>query len=258
MNVLVINLKRSEARLSFMSQQLERLNINFIRVEAVDAYEIDSNLYNKHSYDWNRVLRRSELACFFSHKKAWEYVVKKREPSIIFEDDVVLSKSIVDVLKHISKLQKYNFINLETSSRKKLVLKKNETLSDRFYLSRLLHNKTGAAAYLLSPKFADFLLTNFQKRGVALADAAIYDNYFKIPQYQLVPAVAIQIQECKYFGLNEPFEHVSNIATNEKPRAHKSRLKFGFKRFKVQIMNFLVYLRYLFRSRLKIIPYDNS
>jgi glycosyl transferase family 25 len=125
MNALVINLKRSEDRMSFMSQQLESLNISFERIEAVDANELNPYIYEKHAHDWNRVLRYSEVACFLSHKKAWEYVIEKGEQFMIFEDDVILSKDIVDAVRHIEKKQKYNFINLETGSRKKLIHKKS-------------------------------------------------------------------------------------------------------------------------------------
>jgi glycosyl transferase family 25 len=131
-------------------------------------------------------------------------------------------------------------------------------LTDKFSLSKLLHNKTGAAAYIISPKFAELLLANYRKKGAALADAAIYDNYFKLSQHQLVPAVAIQFHECTFFGINEPFEHFSHISSTEKPRVNKKRFRFRLKRIKVQILNILVYLMYSFKSNLKVIPYDEA
>ena len=248
MNAIVINLKRSKDRMSYMTQQLDRLNISFKRIEAVDAHDIDSNLYHKHAYDWNRILRRVEVACFFSHKKAWEYVVKQGEPSIIFEDDVILSEAIVDALNYIGKHQKYNFINLETSYRKKLIHKRIEPLTNKVSLSRLLHNKSGAAAYILSPKYARFLLSNYKKKGVALADAALYDNHFKLSQYQLVPAVAIQIQECEYFGINKPYDHCSNIASVPKPVTKFSAI-FKLRKVKLEFIKLLIYIRFWYTSR---------
>lgn len=256
MNALVINLNRSKDRMNFMSRQLDRININFERVQAVDANDLDFEFYQKHAYSWNRVLRRSEIACFFSHKKAWEIVANKDEPFMIFEDDVVISKTLVCLVDKIEDNEKYNFINLETSSRKKLIHKKKESITDSFSLKKVLHNKTGAAAYILWPKCARFLLSNYEKKGAALADAALYDNYFKLQQYQLTPAVAVQAHQCANFGINKPFKHASNIASEPKPRSNKSfYLIFKLRRIKTECLKLLVYIWYFGRSRLMKIGY---
>lgn len=255
MNALVINLKRSEDRMSFMAEQLDHLGINFHRIEAVDANNLDDSLYQKHAYDWDRILRRSEVGCFLSHKRAWDYVIKEDKPFMIFEDDVILNKGILNAVTSIEGTQKYHFINLETSSRKKLLHKKIEPLTNVFSLSKLLHNKTGAAAYILWPKFAHFLLLNFEKKGAALADAAIYDNYFKLPQHQLIPAVAIQIQECSHFGISPPFNHSSNIAIHSKPKNGQS-IKFKLRRINTQLKRIFTNLLYLPYSELKKVNYD--
>ena len=256
MNALVINLNRSKDRMDFMSQQLNRISINYERVEAVDANDLDFDFYQKHAYGWNRVLRYSEIACFFSHKKAWEIVVTKNEPFMIFEDDVVLSKTLTSLVEKIEDNKKYNFINLETSSRKKLIHKKEECITDTFSIKKVLHNKTGAAAYILWPECARFLLSNYKKKGAALADAALYDNFFKLPQHQLTPAVAVQAHECANFGLNEPFKHASNIASEPKPRSSKSfYVIFKLRRIKTECLKLLVYIWYLGRSRIMKIGY---
>ena len=88
--------------------------------------------------------------------------MKVGEPFMIFEDDVILSKRIVYAVNQIEKNQKYNFINLETSSRKKFIHKKKVIITKEYSLSKLLHNKSGAAAYILWPKFARYLLSNYE------------------------------------------------------------------------------------------------
>jgi glycosyl transferase family 25 len=257
MNALVINLNRSKDRLDFMSQQLDRLNIKFKRIEAVDANNMDDDLYQKNAYGWNRVLRYSEIACFFSHKKAWEIVVNKDEPYVIFEDDVILSEGIEDVLSVIKNYKNCHFINLETSSRKKLIHKKAVLLSNKFSLKQIFHNKTGASAYILWPKYARLLLSNYEQKGAALADAALFDNYFKLPQYQLVPAVAIQVHECTNFGINEPFKHFSHIANTPKPKIGFSVI-FKLRRIRLEIIKIFVYIFNFNKGRLLKINFDRG
>ena len=45
MNALVINLKRSEDRMSYMTKQLDRLHISFERIDAFDANDLETSLY---------------------------------------------------------------------------------------------------------------------------------------------------------------------------------------------------------------------
>lgn len=256
MNALVINLKRSKDRMYYMTHQLDRLNISFERIDAVDANDLETSLYEKHAYDWDRVLRRSEVGCFLSHKRAWEHVMKVGEPFMIFEDDVILSKRIVYAVNQIEKNQKYNFINLETSSRKKFIHKKKVIITKEYSLSKLLHNKSGAAAYILWPKFARYLLSNYEKKGAALADAALYDNHFALIQHQLIPAVAIQIQECTHFEIEPPFDHYSNIATQIKPK-QKNTIRFKLRRLNTQLKRIIMNLFHLFYGESKKVNYDS-
>lgn len=257
MKALVINLNRSKDRMDFMSQQLDRLNISFKRIEALDANNMDDDLYQKYAYDWNRALRRSEVCCFLSHKIAWEHVHDKDEPYIIFEDDVILSEGIEDVLSVIKNYKNCHFINLETSSRKKLIHKKAVLLSNKFSLKQIFHNKTGASAYILWPKYARLLLSNYEQKGAALADAALFDNYFKLPQYQLVPAVAIQVHESTNFGMNKPYAHFSNIATTPKPVTGNAFI-FKLRRIRLEIIKIFVYIFNFNRGKLLKINFDGG
>ena len=256
MNALVINLKRSEDRMSYMTKQLDRLHISFERIDAIDANDLETSLYEKHAYNWDRVLRRSEVGCFLSHKRAWEHVMRVGEPFMIFEDDVILSKRIVHAVNQIEKNQKYNFINLETSSRKKILHKKVEAITKEYTLSKLLHNKSGAAAYILWPKFARYLLSNYEKKGAALTDSALYDNHFALTQHQLIPAVAIQIQECTHFEIAPPFDHYSNIATEIKPKK-KNTIRFKLRRLNTQLKRIIMNLFHLLCGESKKVNYDS-
>ena len=114
----------------------------------------------------------------------------------------------------------------------------------------------GAAAYILWPKFARYLLSNYEKKGAALADSALYDNHFALTQYQLIPAVAIQIQECTHFEIEPPFDHCSNIATQIKPKK-KNRIRFKLRRLNTQLKRIIMNLFHLFCGESKKVNYES-
>lgn len=241
MKALIINLKNSTDRMSFMDQQLKALSINYNRLEAVDASKLSNEIYSKYSDNWERPLRRSEIACFMSHKRAWELVIKENQPFLILEDDVILNRQTKDILDLLQNLESHKFINLETSYRAKFLSKNCLFIDNKFALHELYHNKTGAAAYIIWPSVAKFLLSEFYNKGAALADAAIYNNFFKLKQYQIKPALAIQAHDCKRFEIKEPFIHSSTISNESKPKSRKSFFNI-WKRLNTQLTIFLVYL----------------
>ena len=107
MKALIINLKNSTDRMSFMDQQLKALSINYNRLEAVDASKLSNEIYSKYSDNWERPLRRSEIACFMSHKRAWELVIKENQPFLILEDDVILNRQTKDILDLLQNLESH-------------------------------------------------------------------------------------------------------------------------------------------------------
>src|SRR5690606_14366399 len=128
MQILIINLERSKERLAFQTQQFNELGLSFQRLAAVSVDDIDDSQYQSLGFGWQRPLRKVAVACFLSHQKAWETVIKTNEPALILEDDAVLSYHIPQLLEEI---QNYNFkdidlINFEVRSRKKIISKKPE------------------------------------------------------------------------------------------------------------------------------------
>ena len=53
----------------------------------MSAEDISKDTYKKHYYDWQRPLRKAEVACYFSHRSAWDKVIKSKKPALILEDD---------------------------------------------------------------------------------------------------------------------------------------------------------------------------
>jgi len=96
----VINLKRRPDRLKYFKNVCPYKDFNII--EAFDGKNIN---YNSKEIEWfNRISSKSktlsvpEIACFVSHIKIWEKIVKGKDTyTMIFEDDPIFSKEYKNV-----------------------------------------------------------------------------------------------------------------------------------------------------------------
>ena len=242
-NALVINLKSSTDRLEFQKTQLESLGIDYAIIEAVEASQLNENFYQDKSMSWERPLRKSELACCLSHALAWEKVIKENKPYLILEDDAILHKDTPSVLNALGDRYNFDCVNLETRNRKKILSKTRVPLSNDYTLSQIIHNKSGAAAYLLWPSGAKILYNYYQKHGAALADAILaHCDHFK--HFQIEPALAIQIDCCTDYNIATPIETASSISQQPKPKC-ANPIIFTCRRLKAQ-------LKILFRQMISL------
>ena len=69
----VINLDRSPERLSNISAQCKKYNIDFVRIPAFDGSTLDLEKLADDTacrYEMGRSIQPGEVGCFLSHKKA--------------------------------------------------------------------------------------------------------------------------------------------------------------------------------------------
>ena len=125
--VWVINLKRSKNRKAVMQQQLKQLGLKYEFVEAVDGNLLSSEETAKF-YSKNKAMKRgdgllfkTEIGCSLSHKKVMERIVEEDiKEVLVLEDDVFLSKSILNILCNRDKLPKdYELINFLSDTKQK-------------------------------------------------------------------------------------------------------------------------------------------
>ncbi len=103
--LLLINLDRSTERLACASEEFERLGLAMTRLPAIDGRRLSTAQLSA-AYDpiLNRrryfaPLHRGEIACFLSHRLAWERIVASGARfGVVFEDDVVLGHKLPAVL----------------------------------------------------------------------------------------------------------------------------------------------------------------
>ena len=118
----IINLPREKSRRDFMKTQMGALDIDHILIPAVTVSDISYSDYIKEGMGWERPLRKTELACFLSHKKAWELAALSNTKSLILEDDALLSSSCKEVINDVIRCIDFDFICLETRFRRKKLI----------------------------------------------------------------------------------------------------------------------------------------
>lgn len=250
MKTYVINLPKDKERRKFQERQLQHLNIDYEIVDATSVNDIDQKTYDKHRDDWQRPLRNVEVACYYSHRKLWEKSIELDQPILILEDDALLSKCMPALLKELSSLQNIDYINLEVVGRKKIVSKKSQPLSScasKFYTLHLDRNGTGA--YVLYPSAAKKLLQLEKKIGIGLSDAHI-NACHNLKAYQIEPAMAIQLDQCKQYGIIPPLDIKSNIGTLAKPKiADDKKWFFMRKRLNAQLKQGIKHITSIFIAK---------
>jgi GR25 family glycosyltransferase involved in LPS biosynthesis len=108
--IYVINLDRSPQRWESIHANLNNLQLQHHRVSAVDANNIsDKDILSCYNTRQNRgryfaPLKKSEIACFLSHRLCWQKMVDENvQVAVILEDDVVFDENPIRVLEFLKK-----------------------------------------------------------------------------------------------------------------------------------------------------------
>ena len=234
MNILVISLLSAKERRNFQQEQLSKLSLNFKFLDATSINDINAETYKQHYHDWQRPLKETEVACYYSHRCAWNKVIQSNQPALILEDDAFLSKCVPTLLENLPSRKNVDLINLENRGRKKFVSKSSESIVCNSHFLRLYQDRTGAAGYILWPSGAKKLIQCEDQKGIALADAHITACNDLIA-YQVEPSPIIQLDQCEYYSIRNP---ISSNASDSSVSSHhnpKGEIFFWIKRMSSQI-----------------------
>lgn len=257
MNIYIISLLNSTERRAFQKEQLNKLDLKFEFLDATSTDDISAETYEKHKNDWQRPLRNAEVACYFSHQNAWHTVIDSNQPALILEDDALLSKCVPELLKSLSNKKDIDLITLENRGRKKFVAKSGVSIGCGSKLLRLYQDRTGAAGYILYPNGAKKLIEQQRKKGIALADAHITACY-SLKAYQVEPTPIIQIDQCKYYGINNPTNKITAKTIIDGEKKPKTNPTFRVKRILSQFKLGLHQLMLLIKSERRTIKINKS
>ena len=253
MKALVINLDKSTERMAFQEKQLKTLGIEYQRITAISTDSLDLETYQKYYSTWERPLRHSEVACFLSHKYAWELIIRNQEPMLVLEDDALLSQITPCLLNELEKLDDVDFVTLEARGRKKTIARRATRMLCGLSMKKLYQDRTGAAGYILWPEGAKKLIERSKNGDIALTDAFISSSYH-LRAYQIDPAVIIQLDQCNVYDIPCPIEIESSISSENKPGSDDGmRWSYRLKRLLGQLKLGVRQLRVLHKSERKMI-----
>ena len=240
MKILLINLDKSTDRLEQQKNQFNELGLEFERLPAVSIHDFSDDEYKKMAFNGQRPMKQSELACFLSHKKAWEYVVEQNQPCVVLEDDAVLVKDFKNILEDLEKITDIDYVNLEVHGRKKTVAKQStySIANNSYDLLEIYVDRSGTGGYVLYPAGAKILLTFMNKRAIGLSDEFIHSCY-ALKAFQIEPAALLQSDKCPEYAVSCDCIHGSVIGQvkNKSSFALAKSELFAFKmrRIKTQI-----------------------
>ena len=218
MDILIISLPNAKERRDFQQNQLSKLGLEFAFLDATSIHDLNEATYKQHYQDWQRPLKTTEVACYYSHRRAWNRVIQFNKPVLILEDDALLSKYVPELLKDFADKENTDLINLENRARKKFVSRSGESITCNSKLLRLYQDRTGAAGYILWPSGAKKLIQCEEKKGIALADAHI-TACNNLIAYQVEPSPIIQLDHCEYYDIKNP---ISNNASDSSVSSHNN------------------------------------
>lgn len=161
MKVFLINLKTQKNRLDFMTEQLNKYNIEFERIDAVvgkDLTDEEIRLTNSRFLQWcygGRVLKRGEIGCALSHMKIWQRIVDENIlHACILEDDVTVLPEITKTLSMIDETDDQNeccAYQISMNEKEGGTIAVNPGVYD-------IKDAQHTCGYILNPKSAKFLI----------------------------------------------------------------------------------------------------
>jgi len=160
LQVLVISLRRSSDRRAKVEQEMGKISLSWSFLDAVDGSALQSPPSEYHPFKVAMLqgyeLTPNEIGCYLSHKQAWKSCVTNNLPTLIFEDDFVLSPDFEAVIHALIKNNSsWNFVRLQGLY--EVPYREMEVL-DGFHLVKNLGDAVGATAYLLKPSIAKKLI----------------------------------------------------------------------------------------------------
>ena len=234
MDIIVISLLNAKERRDFQQNQLSKLGLEFEFLDATSIHNLNEATYKKHYQDWQRPLKTTEVACYYSHRRAWDRVIQFNKPVLILEDDALLSKCVPELLKGFADKENTDLINLENRARKKFVSRSGEFIACNSKLLRLYQDRTGAAGYILWPSGAKKLIQCEERKGIALADAHI-TACNNLTVYQVEPSPIIQLDHCEYYDIKNPISNNASDSSVSSRNNSKGGVFFWLRRIYSQV-----------------------
>jgi GR25 family glycosyltransferase involved in LPS biosynthesis len=193
LRILIISRKAEEVRRSFQIRQMAALGLSYEFLDAFEAADLSDEDCQTAASNWPSPTRRQDIACFHSHRKAWQTVIEHGAKTLILEDDAVLSDDIAAVLANIeARNEAWNTVyDLEFAPRRHILNRKRAWQDEAggFGATRVYQNRVGLAGYVIGPEAAKRMLS--ETTTYSLIDAHFWHCSW-LAAYQIEPAPVIQ------------------------------------------------------------------
>ena len=108
--IFLINLDRSTDRLDACGHELQRLKLDYERIQAVDGLALSdeevSQVYSVKKSDYQKTLSKTELACYLSHQKVFHEIKKQKlNFAVVLEDDFLINESFLSAIESLQKFK---------------------------------------------------------------------------------------------------------------------------------------------------------
>lgn len=158
--ILVISLERSLDRRKQVEKEIQKISLPWSFLDAVDGSKLEQTPVEYKPKKVKKLqgyeLTPNEIGCYLSHKKAWQRCVEGGIPTLVLEDDFVLSADFQNVLMTVlSEMTQHGFIRLQGLYE----VPYQEILNIAgVSLVKNQGDAVGATAYLLRPEIAKILI----------------------------------------------------------------------------------------------------
>ena len=158
--ILVISLARSLDRRAKVRQEMEGISTPWEFLDAVDGSSLKQPPVEYKAKKVKRLqgyfLTPNEIGCYLSHKEAWKRCVKANVPTLVLEDDFVLSPDFEGTLATLlDSSSDWSFVRLQGLYE---VPSQPIEILNNIQLVRNIGDAVGATAYLLKPEVAQTLI----------------------------------------------------------------------------------------------------
>ena len=161
-----INLDRSPERRAYMERQFDLMNINPVRVPAVDGYKLSvkecQEISNKQTLLTHFMKPKlGEIGAFLSYKLTWKMIAEQSEDfAVVIEDDIAIKPELLEDLSIIlEKISPDEIVDI--SGRQGFIKMESRTASNDVELIRFSTPPLGTTGKIFGREAATFIYNSF-------------------------------------------------------------------------------------------------
>lgn len=193
--IFVINMPNSKKRYQHINSQLQKLNIDFERIDGCDISLLSDDELNKYyslkkNYrTFPKLLIKGEIGCYIAHVKCWEKIFENNlDFGIILEDDILIDEKLPLAIKFLEdNYNKWEFIRLQQETKSRRCY--NKEIFKDFSIYEFVRTSGCTWGYALNHHTTKKLLDNILPFGMTVDSNMHVYFQFDINVKTLIPPI---------------------------------------------------------------------